>query len=168
MAPVIEEFPDLGIRRVSRWCFNTYILDGDDGQLVIVDPGIPHIARDVDNLLADTGRPVACVTATHGHPDHVAGAPFLAQRHNAPIHLPATTMTYLDGIKPRTPSVAKLIRTWRLLFGQPFDGRASRGSYKLRQQSVSEPPAECSGPALAPLGQPLPMETHYPEHRNGL
>jgi glyoxylase-like metal-dependent hydrolase (beta-lactamase superfamily II) len=36
-------------------------------------------------------------------------------------------MTYLDGATPRTPSVAKLARTWPLLFGQSFDINAAVG-----------------------------------------
>jgi Metallo-beta-lactamase superfamily len=107
---VIEDFPDLGITRISRWCFNCYLL-----------------AEDLAPLLADRPGQLRAVTATHGHPDHIGGAATLAQRHGAEIYLPATTMTYLDGATPRTPSVAKLARTWPLLFGQPFDIKAAVG-----------------------------------------
>lgn len=124
---IVEHFPDLGISRVSRWCFNCYLITGDDGALVVVDPGMPSIADDLAPLLATMPGRLRLVTATHGHPDHLGGAPTLAARHGAEIHLPSTTLTYLDGAVPRTPSVAKIARTWPLLFGQPFDVRAAAG-----------------------------------------
>jgi len=86
---------------------------------------MPRIADDLDPLL--TGSPVI-VTATHAHPDHISGAPALAALHGAQMHVPATTLTYLTGdATPRTPGLAKLARTWPLLFGQPFDTRAAVG-----------------------------------------
>lgn len=64
----------------------------------------------------------------HGHPDHISGAPAIAARYGSGIHLGATTLTYIEGsAKPRTPSVAKLARTWPVLFGQPFDVKAALG-----------------------------------------
>jgi glyoxylase-like metal-dependent hydrolase (beta-lactamase superfamily II) len=124
---VIEHFPELAITRVSRWNFNCYLVTGDDGQLVVVDAGMPHVADDLAPLVNDTPGRVTVVTATHGHTDHVGGAATVAQRHNAEIHLPATTLSYFDGVKPRTPTVAKLARTWPVLFGQPFDAKAALG-----------------------------------------
>jgi glyoxylase-like metal-dependent hydrolase (beta-lactamase superfamily II) len=127
MSLVIQHFPDLAITRVSRWCFNCYVITGDGGALVVVDAGMPSTANDLAPLLARRGAKVRVIAATHGHPDHVGGAPTLAQRHGAEIHLPTTTMSYLDGITPRTPSVLKLARTWPLLFGQSFDVSAAIG-----------------------------------------
>jgi glyoxylase-like metal-dependent hydrolase (beta-lactamase superfamily II) len=127
MSLVVEHFPELAITRVSRWCFNCYLVTGDDGGLVVVDAGMPDIADDLALLLAGMPGQVKAVTATHGHPDHVGGAAALAQRHSAEIHVPATTMTYFDGVIPRTPTVAKLVRTWPVLFGQPFDAKAALG-----------------------------------------
>jgi hypothetical protein len=37
---VVGRLPQLGIVRVSRWCFNCYLIDGDDG-LIVVDAGFP-------------------------------------------------------------------------------------------------------------------------------
>jgi glyoxylase-like metal-dependent hydrolase (beta-lactamase superfamily II) len=111
---VVDKIPDLPITRVSRWCFNCYVVTGDADGLVVVDPGMPTIANDLAPLLT---APLASVTATHGHPDHISGAPLLASRHGASIHLPATTLTHFDDTTPRTPSAAKLARTWPLLFG---------------------------------------------------
>jgi glyoxylase-like metal-dependent hydrolase (beta-lactamase superfamily II) len=124
---VVEDSPEVGITRVSRWCFNCYLVAGDDDGLVVVDAGMPGIAADLEPLLARIPRVVKVVTATHGHPDHVGGAAVLAQRHNAQIHLPATTLSYFDGVTPRTPTLMTLARTWPLLFGQPFDAKAALG-----------------------------------------
>ena len=128
MGVVIEEFPQLGITRISRWCFNCYLIAGDNGSLVVVDPGMPAAADDLAPLLAHKPDKVRLVTATHGHPDHVGGAGLVAQRHAAPIYLPATTMSYLNGVKPRTPSVAKMAEpAWKVMAGQPFDATAVAG-----------------------------------------
>jgi glyoxylase-like metal-dependent hydrolase (beta-lactamase superfamily II) len=48
---VVEEVPDLPITRVSRWCFNCYVVTGDTEGLVVVDPGMPTIADDLAPLL---------------------------------------------------------------------------------------------------------------------
>ncbi|WP_019926218.1 MBL fold metallo-hydrolase [Nocardia sp. BMG111209] len=127
MGVVVERLAALGLTRVSRWCFNCYLLAGDDGAIVVIDPGMPTSAEDVEPVLAIMPGRVRVVTATHGHCDHVGGAAALARRHNADIYLPTVTLSYLDGVEPRTPSPAKLARTWRLLFGQPFDRRAATG-----------------------------------------
>jgi glyoxylase-like metal-dependent hydrolase (beta-lactamase superfamily II) len=121
---VVEKIPDLPITRVSRWCFNCYVVTGDTEGLVVVDPGMSSIADDLASLL--TAR-LTSVTATHGHRDHISGAPLLASRYGASIYVPATTLTYFERTTPRTPSVAKLARTWPLLVGQPFDAKAAIG-----------------------------------------
>jgi hypothetical protein len=67
------------------------------------------------NVLPDGGR-----AAPHG-------APLIAARYRAQIYVSETTLTYLQCVKPRTPSLAKLARTRPLLFGQPFDTKAALG-----------------------------------------
>jgi glyoxylase-like metal-dependent hydrolase (beta-lactamase superfamily II) len=127
MSLVVEGFPELGITRVSRWCFNCYLLTGDDGALVAVDAGIPGLADDLDPVVAGIPGAVKTVTATHGHCDHVGAAAVLADRHAAEIYLPETTMSYFKGAKPRTPSVFKMARAWPVVVGQPFDAKAAVG-----------------------------------------
>lgn len=111
MALITEHLSDIGVLRLSRWCFNTYLIAGDGGRLVVVDAGIPRITTDLDELLPSLPGRIAGVTATHGHADHVGGASWLADRHGVPVHLPAATMAYFDGATPRTPSVRQLART---------------------------------------------------------
>jgi glyoxylase-like metal-dependent hydrolase (beta-lactamase superfamily II) len=120
MSLVIDHMPDLGITRVSRWIFNCYVLHGDGGS-VVVDAGLPHVARDLAAVFERLGGAPRAVVATHGHSDHVAGAVELAARHSAPIWLPLTTLSYLDGAKPRTPTLAAAARIWPTYFDQPFD-----------------------------------------------
>ncbi|MDR3660470.1 MAG: MBL fold metallo-hydrolase [Mycobacterium sp.] len=122
----VQRLPDSPVTRVSRWCFNCYLIEGDDGNVVVVDAFMPKIVTDLAPLLE--GRHPVAATATHGHPDHLSGAPAIAARYGSSIYLAATTLTYIEGsAKPRTPSVAKLARTWPVLFGQPFDVKAAVG-----------------------------------------
>lgn len=123
--PIVQRIADSPVTRVSRWCFNCYLIDGDDGNVVVVDAFMPKIVDDLEPLLL--GHPVA-VTATHGHPDHLSGAPAIATRYGSHIHIAATTHSYITGsAEPRTPSITQLARTWPLLFGQPFDAKAAIG-----------------------------------------
>lgn len=122
----VHRLPDSPVTRVSRWCFNCYLIDGDDGNFVVVDAFMPKIVTDLAPLFEN--RHPTAVTATHGHPDHISGAPAIARGYGSGIHVSATTLTYINGgAKPRTPSVAKLARTWPVLIGQPFDVRAAFG-----------------------------------------
>ncbi|OXM72256.1 MULTISPECIES: MBL fold metallo-hydrolase [Amycolatopsis] len=62
---------------------NTWVLRAPgSAECVIVDPGY----QDLDHLslLAEQG-PVAVILLTHHHPDHVEGAPWLAERVQAPV-----------------------------------------------------------------------------------
>ncbi|MQY31906.1 MBL fold metallo-hydrolase [Nocardia aurantia] len=127
MSVVVERFHELGIIRISRWCFNCFLLQGDDGAIVIIDPGMPTTADDVAPVLATMPGSVQVVTATHGHCDHVGGAAELTRRHDAEVYLPSITLGYLDGRHPRTPALTQLARTWPLLFGQPFDFAGGTG-----------------------------------------
>ncbi|MFF7945141.1 MBL fold metallo-hydrolase [Nocardia gamkensis] len=62
------------------------------------------------------------MTATHGHPDHLSGAPAIADRYGVGVHLAATTVSYIDAsATPRTPSVAQLVPGYR----SPWRGRPS-------------------------------------------
>ncbi|NIH78078.1 MBL fold metallo-hydrolase [Amycolatopsis viridis] len=62
---------------------NTWVLRAPGArECVIVDPGY----QDLDHLprLAEQG-PVALILLTHHHPDHTEGAPWLAERVQAPV-----------------------------------------------------------------------------------
>ena len=118
MALVVDAMPDLGVTRVSRWIFNCYVIDNGDGGAVVVDAGLPTVANDLAPILERLSGRLQAIVATHGHSDHLGGAPELAQRYGAPIYLPATTLTYLDGTRPRTPPLGDTARIWPTLIDQ--------------------------------------------------
>jgi glyoxylase-like metal-dependent hydrolase (beta-lactamase superfamily II) len=91
---------------------------------VIVDAGLPAVADDLGPVLHRLSGSPSTIVATHGHSDHVAGAPALAERYGAEIHLPARTLDYLAGVKPRTPTLAKIAAIGPVFTTQPLDGRA--------------------------------------------
>lgn len=76
-----KHIPGLPASRVSRWCFNYYLIDGDDGNVVVVDAFMPKIVTDLAPLLQS--RRHVTVTATHGHPDHISGAPAIAAHYGS-------------------------------------------------------------------------------------
>jgi glyoxylase-like metal-dependent hydrolase (beta-lactamase superfamily II) len=61
---------------------NTWIV-GDDEEVIVIDPA--HDAAAVLDAVGD--REVLAVICTHGHADHVAAAPGVAARDEAPIAL---------------------------------------------------------------------------------
>lgn len=160
MSLVVDEMPDLGITRISRWIFNCYVLHSGDG-VVVVDAGLPRVADDLAPVLDRLGGTLRTVVATHGHSDHVAGAAALATRHHAPIWVPATTLSYLDGARPRTPTPAKAARIWPTLFDQPLDRVGAAGLLTGTRVAGYGTPAGMRWAGPSPSGgladgQPLP------------
>jgi glyoxylase-like metal-dependent hydrolase (beta-lactamase superfamily II) len=160
MSLVIDDMPDLGVTRLSRWIFNCYVLQGTDGA-VVVDAGLPHVASDLAAVLDQFDGTLQAVVATHGHSDHVAGATNLTARHRAPIWLPLTTLTYLGGAKPRTPTPAAAARIWPTLIDQPLDRVGVAGLLSGARVAGYGTPAGMRWTGRAPEGgladgQPLP------------
>ena len=161
MALVVEDYPDLGITRLSRWIFNCYLIRGD-GACVVVVAGLPASPDDVAGVLAVLGGTVTAVIATHGHSDHVAGAPALVTETGASLHLPEATVGYLDGTqRPRTPALAKVAQIWPTLVSQPLDLTGLTGFVKGAQIAGYGGAKGMVGDGLRtarPLvdGQPLP------------
>ncbi len=60
---------------------NTWIV-GNDDEVVVIDPGQAAVTLD-----AVGDRTILAVICTHGHAGHVAGAPEVAERDEAPIAL---------------------------------------------------------------------------------
>jgi glyoxylase-like metal-dependent hydrolase (beta-lactamase superfamily II) len=61
---------------------NTWLI-GDSGEVIVVDPGSDAAAV----LDATAGREIIAVICTHGHRRHVAAAPAVAARDEAPVAL---------------------------------------------------------------------------------
>ncbi len=169
MSLVVEVMHELGITRISRWVFNCYVIH-NNGQPVIVDAGLPSIAADVAPTLALLGGRVRAIVATHGHSDHVGGVAELAARYQAPIHLPATTMKYLDGEHPRTPTAGRAARIWPTLIDQPLDRIGCRAWSRAPTRPVTERRPVCVGKvshptmpsAMAPRCPGLPSGRSWP------
>ena len=126
MSLAVEVMNEIGVTRISRWVFNCYVIH-NEGAPVVVDAGLPSATEDLTPILDGLGGRVQAIVATHGHSDHVGGAAGLAAKYEAPIHLPAVTMKYLEGERPRTPSAARIARIWPTLIGQPIDTRGAVG-----------------------------------------
>ena len=61
---------------------NAWVI-GDDDEVVVIDPG-----EDADAVLEQVGdREILAVICTHGHEAHVAAAPAVAERDEAPVAL---------------------------------------------------------------------------------
>lgn len=161
MSLVVEHFAELAVTRISRWIFNCYVLHGGN-TCVVVDAGLPCTPDDLAGVLARTGETVAAVSATHGHSDHVAGAPRLMADHQAPLYLSAVTIGYLDGLRqPRTPPPAKVARIWPTLLSQPFDRAGLTGLVQGASVAGFGGSKGMVGELLGPArpledGQPLP------------
>jgi glyoxylase-like metal-dependent hydrolase (beta-lactamase superfamily II) len=71
---------------------NTWLV-GDDAEVIVVDPG-----NDADAVLAAVGdREILAVICTHGHAGHVAAAPAVAARDEAPVFLhPADLLAWRE------------------------------------------------------------------------
>jgi hydroxyacylglutathione hydrolase len=78
---------------------NTYILTGDDGKCIIVDPGCYY--DDEKEQLADffktNGFEPVMALLTHGHVDHILGSAFVSERFNVPLYGHRDDVPLLDG-----------------------------------------------------------------------
>ena len=129
MGVVVETIDAIGVTRISRWIFNCYLIhDGGDGAPVVIDAGLSGVVHDLVAVMDSLGLALpelAGIFATHGHSDHVGGAPALSAQSGAPICLPSRTLSYVAGEIPRSPSAAAIARIWPTVFDQPFDRRGA-------------------------------------------
>ncbi|MCD6352164.1 MAG: MBL fold metallo-hydrolase [Armatimonadetes bacterium] len=72
---------------------NCYLFPADEG-LLIVDPG--DEPDRIAQACASLGEPRA-ILLTHGHPDHTAAAPALAERFGIPVLAPEADRQWLEG-----------------------------------------------------------------------
>ncbi len=118
----------LPIARASAWIFNCYVIDTDDG-LVVVDPGLPMVTRRalelIERQLDRTTSDIATIQCTHAHPDHVGGVSGLTERTDADVYLPRRCEAYLAGERPETfPLIESSVRFLPVWGEQNFSFRA--------------------------------------------
>jgi glyoxylase-like metal-dependent hydrolase (beta-lactamase superfamily II) len=77
-------------------------LVGDTDEVIVVDPG-----RDAEAVLAAVSdREILAVICTHGHPAHVAAAPEVAARDEAPVALhPRDVLAWREAHRGREPDI---------------------------------------------------------------
>lgn len=66
---------------------NTYVLDGENGEAIVIDPG-PEIPAHLDAILRhldERGATLRAIALTHSHPDHAPLAATLGRRTGAPV-----------------------------------------------------------------------------------
>lgn len=118
MRAVVETYDDLGITRVSRWIWNTYVLHEAK---IVVDAGLLTVADDLAPVIEDLGGEVRAVVATHGHSDHLGGAPGVAARFGAEVHLPGRLVPLLAGGRARNPGPLSQAKVLPVFGTQPAD-----------------------------------------------
>ena len=95
---------DLPVRKSSNWIFTCYVLEGDNDDYLLVDPGLKSTAHgavaQVEQLVGGS-PPITGQVCTHGHSDHVGAMPALRESLGLATHLPARCADYLDGETPR-------------------------------------------------------------------
>ncbi len=119
----------LPIGWTATWIFNCYVIGDPDDSLVVVDPGLPLVARQalalIEGEMGCEASDVTAVMCTHGHPDHVGGVSTLIGPTAAEVHLPALCRAYLAGERPRTFALLDASLRFMALYGeQAFSPRA--------------------------------------------
>jgi glyoxylase-like metal-dependent hydrolase (beta-lactamase superfamily II) len=118
-----------GVHRIEDAFTNWYLIEGADGDLTIVDSGVPDSWQSLLDALAELGRAVGDVRAvvlTHGHFDHVGfaerarvelGVPVYVHENDVPLtrhpwrydHERARTIYFTTQVKA-LPIVATFLR----------------------------------------------------------
>lgn len=117
-----ERVFSLPVHLSSTWIFNCYAIEGEDGQTVLVDPGLLSTTQKALRHLHSIGRDPTGLhsVCTHGHVDHVGGMPLLRRQVGAQTYLPARCEKYLEGERPRTFDSKTALRFFPMVRQQPF------------------------------------------------
>jgi glyoxylase-like metal-dependent hydrolase (beta-lactamase superfamily II) len=82
---------------------NCYVVrDAGANEAVVVDPGWPGVAAEVERILS--GGRCAAILITHGDIDHVAGVAELARATNAPVYMAEEERARLERIEDFVPA----------------------------------------------------------------
>jgi glyoxylase-like metal-dependent hydrolase (beta-lactamase superfamily II) len=105
--------------------------DGSD-QCVIIDPGEASAAPCREQVTALGLRPAA-VLATHGHIDHIADAPALADGYGVPLHIHRADRPFLTD--PASALTAELAAMLKAYFPGPFREPSSVQPYDVNPKT---------------------------------
>jgi glyoxylase-like metal-dependent hydrolase (beta-lactamase superfamily II) len=97
----IGQVPSASDRAAGDQAASTWLV-GDDEEVIVIDPG-----EDAAAVLTAVGdREILAVICTHGHPAHVAAAPAVAERDEAPVALhPRDLMLWRDSHPGSGPAI---------------------------------------------------------------
>lgn len=91
-----------GVHQVSGAAVNSFLVDGDEG-VVLIDTGLPKRQSSIVDALGSIGRTVDDVVAillTHSHADHMGGAAALKRSTGAPIFASTVDAPAIRGEAP--------------------------------------------------------------------
>lgn len=86
MSELSTEVTD-GVRRIADGAVNYYLVEGDDG-LIMIDTGWPRSWQRTVKVLEEVGHSPAdlrAVLLTHGHPDHLGAAEEARKESDVPV-----------------------------------------------------------------------------------
>lgn len=151
-----------GVHRFSDGAANWYAVELDAGML-LVDSGWPRSTGVLDQGLRRLGSAPDRVTAlalTHGHPDHLGSARWLAERHGVAVYAHRDELARVRGECPDTRAASMWLQMWRPAALRFVGGSIRRGV--LRPRWVTAPRALDA--ALPPLLVPVPTPGHTEGH----
>ncbi len=117
--PTVELAPGVWRVPLLRDYINGFVFRDDDGQVSLLDTGLPGHGRKVLDALASIGSSPADVTRlmlTHAHPDHLGGAAEVVAETGVGTTVHADDASYVrDGVEPPQVAVGVLGRLLHLV-----------------------------------------------------
>jgi glyoxylase-like metal-dependent hydrolase (beta-lactamase superfamily II) len=109
----------------------SFLIENDDGNLILVDSGTPGGGRRILNELVKTGKNperVSYVIFTHSHLDHIGGSAELRSAlKNAKFGIAREGLEYLEKGKIREPIIHSTFQRVLFSIAKPFLLRGARG-----------------------------------------
>ncbi len=88
----------MAVERIRCGMVNCWLIRGADGS-VLVDAAVPRYKDQIYDRVKDCN--VRLILLTHGHPDHVGNAAYLAERLGAPVAMHGADMELVKNPKGR-------------------------------------------------------------------
>src|SRR5471030_336893 len=106
-----------GVRRIGSGLINAYLVE-ENGEVTIIDAGLPAYWGDLPGELAAMGRSLADVRAvvlTHGHTDHIGFAERARRELKVPVSIHEIDAALARGEIPNRPGAMGSARPGALL-----------------------------------------------------